>query len=353
VDVHGERRVLTREYWGLQGIVWSADGSRIVFAGASDGGFYQLYSASLRAKETLVLPSAGTLTVHDALPSGRLLITRDDEDNRLLVRWPGAAAETDVSWKERAIVPSLSSDGSLLAFTDAGRDAGATYATMVRTSDGSPPVRLGEGAAQAISPDRRWVISTVYSSPPRLMLYPVGAGQPRRLDDGAMESYGDIAFFPDGRSVLVCGSARAHAPRCYVRSLAAGPLRAVTPEGTRTGVAITPDGKGVLAATAEGYSVYPVDGGAPRPVHGLSGNDLVIRWSPEGRFIWVTHAKEIPLRAEQLDPATGRRSPLLSIAGGRPGVTRLDGPALADDPRAYTYSAREYVSRIFVVEGVQ
>ena len=82
-------------------------------------------------------------------------------------------------------------------------------------------------------------------------------------------------------------------------------------------------------------------------------DDHVMRWSPDGHSVWLTHAKEIPLRAEQLDLATGRRSPLLSIPAGRPGVTRLDGLSLADDPRAYTYSAREYVSRVFVVEGIR
>jgi hypothetical protein len=91
----------------------------------------------------------------------------------------------------------------------------------------------------------------------------------------------------------------------------------------------------------------------PRPVPALSLKDRVVRWSPDGRAIWLTPVQEIPLRAQRLDIATGRRTPLLTITADRPGVVRLDALTLADDPRAYAYSAREFVSHIFVVQGLK
>lgn len=354
VDLHGHHRTLTREYWGLQGLAWSADGRRILFGGASDAGFYQVHSASLDGHERLVLPSAGNLYILDLAPSGRWLVTREDRTVRLFVRPPGASADQDYSWSYFSTYPTLSGDGSLLAFTDASREAGATYATMVRKTDGSAAVRLGPGAAYTLSPDKRWVLSTVLTTPPQLMLYPVGPGDSRRLDHGELESYNDGLFFPDGKSLLVCGSEPGHSARCYVRPLAGGALRAVTPEGTLPGATISPDGRTVLAQTTAGFSLYPLDGGSPRPVPALGAEDRVVRWNPDGRSVWVTRADEVPLKLELLDLATGRRRPLMMLQpANRAGIVELSAVSLADDPRVYAYSAVKQVARIFVVTGMK
>jgi hypothetical protein len=37
----------------------------------------------------------------------------------------------------------------------------------------------------------------------------------------------------------------------------------------------------------------------------------------------------------------------------RAGTVSINGLSLADDPRVYAYSAREYVSHIFVVQGMR
>jgi hypothetical protein len=100
--------------------------------------------------------------------------------------------------------------------------------------------------------------------------------------------------------------------------------------------------------------MYPVDGSDPRPVPSLGADEVVVRWSPDGRSIWTVRENEFPLRAEQLDPATGKRQPLLSIEPAtRAGVLRLNYLALADDPRWYAYVVNQYVSRVFVITGMQ
>jgi hypothetical protein len=109
-----------------------------------------------------------------------------------------------------------------------------------------------------------------------------------------------------------------------------------------------------LAATAEGYKTYPLDGSPARPIPGLSTDEQVVRWSPDGRSVWVTGGHEVPLKAEELDLATGRRRSLMSLEPrNRAGTVSMDNLSLADDPRAYAYSAREIVSRIFVVQGMR
>ncbi len=356
VDRGGAHTTLATDYWALEGLAWTTDGSRILYSGAADqsGGFYQIYSVTMGGKAELVLPSAGSLTMQDISPDGSWLITRDDQTTRVMVRAPGQAAERNLGWLDSSFWPRLSADGELLAFNNQHEDAGANYAAMMRKTDGSPAVRLGAGNAGGISPDKRWVLGMVPTTPAQLWLYPTGPGESRRLDSGELAAIVDADFFPDGVNLLVCGNEPKHATRCYVRPVAAGPLRPVTPEGIKGRAVISPDGSTVLAQSVDGWFIYPIDGSDPRAVPSLGVDEFVVRWSPDGHSIWTTRENEFPLRVEQLDPATGRRQPLLSIEPAtRAGVLGLSDLALADDPRWYAYLVNQYVSRVFVVTGMQ
>jgi dipeptidyl aminopeptidase/acylaminoacyl peptidase len=354
VDMKGNHRILTDGYWGLEGLAWSRDGRRVIFAGAAAGGFYQVHDVTRDGHARLVLPSAGTVTVHDVSSSGRWLLTRDDLFRRLIVKAPGASAERDLSWLDNTALPFVSGDGSTLAFDNESADAGLNYATMLRRTDGSPAVKLGEGSIRAFSRDKHWILSVVQSPVAQLMLYPTGVGQGRRIDKGELESYSSASFHPDGKRILVCGNEHARGPRCYVRPLADGPLRAVTPEGYMRGE-FSPDGRELYAGSAlEGYRVFSVESGAPRPVVGLAPTDQVVRWSPDGSALWVAPEYETTIKVESLDLGSGRRTPLLSITPStRSGILYADELTLADDPRVYAFMTSEQQSQVFVVEGMR
>ena len=133
-----------------------------------------------------------------------------------------------------------------------------------------------------------------------------------------------------------------------------GPLHPVTPEGTDQGF-VSPDGRTVVAhLTSGGFQLYPVDGGAPRAIPALTVSDQVVGWSQDGQAVWVCNPNEIPMRVERLDVATGRRSLLEVIAPpDRSGLLFFGSLSLARDPRVYAYQTRDYVSRLFTVEGMQ
>ncbi len=354
VALDGTHQVLTAEYWGLEGVAWTREGDRILFAASKNAGFFQLHSVDFAGHDQLILPSAGTLTMHDVGMTGRWLIARDDEITRLLVKPPGVDVEQDYSWLNNTFEARLSGDGTLVAFGDASRDAGATYRTMLRKTDGSAAVALGEGFPKMVSHDKRWVLSVALTVPPALLLYPVGPGETRRLDTGELASYSDARFFPGDSILLICGNEPGHSARCYVRPLAGGVLRPITPEGTTPGAVISPDGQTVLARTATGYALYPVNGGTARAVPALASDDDVVRWSPDGRSLWITRDRQVPLKVEQLDLATGRRTVMMVLEpSNRAGIVNLSGLSLADDPRVYAYASVERVSQLFVVTGMQ
>ena len=86
----------------------------------------------------------------------------------------------------------------------------------------------------------------------------------------------------------------------------------------------------------------------------ITPGDKVLRWSPDGRTIWIQRSSDVVVRVEQLDLASGRRAPLMSVrAGTGAGLLGIGFVQLADDPRGYAYIASEYVSHIFDVRGMR
>ncbi len=354
VDLKGNHRILTDGYWGLEGLAWSRDGKRVIFAGAQLGGFYQVHDVTRDGRARLVLPSAGTVTVQDVAPNGSWLLTRDDLFRRLMVRGAGAAKDEDMSWLDNTSLPFISDDGRLVAFDNESADAGVNYATMLRKTDGSPAVKLGDGSIRAFSRDQRWILSVIWSPHAQLMLHPTGAGESRRIDKGELESYNAASFHPDGKRIVVCGNERGHASRCYVRPLGDGVLRAVTPEGYEH-AEISPDGRELYAGSVSGgFRMFSLDGGASRDVAGLATSDQVVRWSPDGAALWVRPDDAMPVRLERLELATGRRTPLLTITPtSRSGLLHVEELSLAADPRAYAFLTEEQLSRVFLVQGMR
>jgi dipeptidyl aminopeptidase/acylaminoacyl peptidase len=187
-----------------------------------------------------------------------------------------------------------------------------------------------------------------------LILYPTGAGQLRTLDTAGIGSFSDARFSPDGKTLFAGGSETGHARRYYALDLSEGKPHAVTPEGTNRG-RISPDGRTIIAVTVDGgaYSLYPIDGGAPTPLPFLRPDDVVARWTPDGRGVLVFQYGEVPTPLERVDLVTGRREHVLDIAPpDLAGALRVDLVVLADDPHVYAYSYILQHSAIYLVEGV-
>src|SRR5208282_3217891 len=128
--------------------------------------------------------------------------------------------------------------------------------------------------------------------------------------------------------------------------------RPVTPEGTRDGW-LSSDGKLVLARGPEGkYSIYPIAGGEPWPVPGLTETDVIAQWSADGRSVLVYRRAEIPCRLERLELATGHRTLFKEFAPtDRAGLLSMREIFITDDLRSYAYTAYYQVASLFVSEG--
>jgi serine/threonine protein kinase/Tol biopolymer transport system component len=357
VDRNGKKTVLSESYSTEQGLAWSPDGKEVLFSAGGSFSSNKVYAVSLSGRRRIALESAGGLTIQDVSRDGSWLTTRDDSRMGILVRAPGEKTERDLSWLDYSIFPVLSGDGRTLLFTDISEPAGRYYMVCLRKTDGSPVVRLGEGWGADLSPDGKWVLAVVPTSPQQLRLYPIGAGAARTLDRGNIEGYEFYgSWFRDGRRVCVCGHEPGRGSRCYVQQLAGGPPRPVTPERT-TAALPSPDGQFVLARSTSperSAALYPLSGGPPRPLPFLTSDDGLVRWAPDGRSLWIWHRAAGPSRIERLDLGNGQRETVAEFAPRETaGLLTIGRFAIADDPSVYAYGYRESLSHLFVVEGAR
>ena len=351
VDLGGHHVVLADGYAAEEGLAWAPGGKELLFSAWGEGdSITQIAAVDLEGHVRHPLTVPGGFTIQDVAPSGAWLATSDETPSRLMGRAPGASEERDLSWLDSSGGPAISRDGSTLAFTDWGRSGGSNYSACLRKMDGSPALHLGEGTALGVSPDGAWVFAAVPTNPTQLMLYPTGPGEPRRIDGGELEAVRDGVWFADGNSIFVCGNASGKASRCYVRSLDSPELHPVTPEGVDTGV-VSPDGNSAIVRHVNGETLLcSLHGGEPRPLPFIAADEKLSRFSPDGTKVWVSRGS----RVESIDLLSGRRETIVELDAARgAGMTYVTTISLADDPRAYAYSAAEYSSQLFQIDGAK
>ena len=90
----------------------------------------------------------------------------------------------------------------------------------------------------------------------------------------------------------------------------------------------SPDGRFVAAGGADRrVALYPVEGGQPRPIPGLEPDDQALRWTPDGRALYVWRASAPPGHIDLVEVATGKRTLWQELRPPtRPGSCRWDPP---------------------------
>jgi hypothetical protein len=231
--------------------------------------------------------------------------------------------------------------------------AGANYSVSLWRAN-EPPVRLGQGKRGDLSADGKWALAGVPSVPPRLMMYPTGAGEPIDTSLDGFLAYTVAPFLPGDKGVFFCGAEEKKGPRGYVRKLPDGPIRAVTPEGMEEGRA-SYDGQSVVARRIGGrWFQFPMNGGEGTPVRGLAPRDDVIRWHPDGTSLLIFRHLDVPSRVERFELATGERTVLRELVpSDLAGVTDFWGITVSPDASADAYSFGRTLNVLFSVDGVR
>jgi serine/threonine protein kinase len=351
-DLAGNRTILSDGLHNAMSLAWHPRTGEIWFSARERDtrfGVQQVYAVSLSGVRRVVARAPTLLIVEDIDPDGGVLLRSDDWPTTMTCLPPGATREVDLSWLDFSTGVDLSDDGRDLLFTEGGAGEGAKGAVYMRRTDGtSPAVRLGDGDAQSLSPDKKWVAQV---TPERLVLLPVGPGEPRAIRDEGLE-YRSVAWFRDGKRLLVEARSGTRPSRLYVRDVSAGPPRPFTPEGFGFD-ALSPDGKLVVGESPNGRVLFPVDGGEPRPMPDIGPLDYVLSFDTTGKSLFVARSG-VPIRIDLLDLASGKRTLWKEIALADPtGVDDFYTAQITPDGACYCYSIMRGLSRLYFVEGLR
>jgi len=357
VDLAGKKTTLAPGWEDLGGLAWSADGREVWFTASNAGADRVLHAVTLSGRQRLVSRVPGNLVLQDVSSDGRVLLSHGTNHPVILALVPGDTKERDLTWLDYSIAADISRDGKTLLFTEQGFAGGPQYAVYIRGTDGSPAVRLGKGNAQGLSPDGKWALAIDLAPPTQIVLLPTGAGEPHPLPRHTIQDFQWAGWLPDGQGIVFTGSEAGRGARIYVQDAGGGPPRAITPEGVFSlDNTVSPDGQHVVGSTDVESKIYPVAGGEPRPIAGLEANEFPIRWSGDGRSLYVRSSffREVPAKVYRVDLATGRRELWKELGpSDLAGVTSITSIALTPDARSYVYTYQSRLANLYLVEGLK
>jgi serine/threonine protein kinase/Tol biopolymer transport system component len=356
LDLTGKKTTLTSRWNKEGGLAWSPSGDEIWFTATDTGANLSLYAVNPSGKVRVLVRVPGGIKLLDVARNGRVLLARGASRVGTLGLLPGDSRERDLSWLDYSFVGDISADGRTLLFDEEGEAGGANYTVYLRKADASPVVKLGEGAALALSPDGRWALAGLSSPKPRFVLLPTGAGEPKPLKVEGLEVGQSATWLPDGR-LLIAANEPNRGVRLFVQAVEGGRPRPITPEGIGTafpGFAVSPDGKFVAAIGSDRRGMlFPVDGGATRAIAGIADGEFPLRFSEDGRSIYVWK-RDLPARVYHVDLETGKRElwkELMPVDPG--GVERISNVVITPDAKSYAYTFSRLLSDLFVVEGLR
>jgi len=351
VDRAGKVRTLASGYDSTQGLAWSPTGKEIWFTGAERGSARALQAVTPSGVLRTVFRTPGNLTLGDVGKDGTVLLAHDNGRRGIIGLAAGESKERDLSWLDWSQPLDLSDDGKTLLISEQGDGGGPGYSVYLRKMDGSPAVRLGSGNAQALSPDGKWVLALrLDPAPAQLVILPTGAGDARPVTSDEI-THQQARFMPDGKRILYVGFAPGRQARTYVQDLAGGSPKPVTPEGA-VGLRISPDGTLVIARR----QIHPIAGGDSRPITGLEPTDGIIRWTSDGRSLYVRRLLDSrAVQIVRLDLATGKRTPVREVqplpeSAGMGGIGQL---LLSPDASAYVYGYGVTMSGLYLVKNLK
>jgi len=348
------RRILSKGWRIIGGMDWSPDGKEIWFSASHTGNDSAIYAVSLSGKERVLTQMAGWVIVHDVSDDGRILLST--ADSRIGIRCLGAAAneERDLAWLDASSVYDITNDGKMILFAELSYGEGRNVAIYLRHTDGSPAVKLGYGYRPSLSPDGKSVACLRRdSSDAKILLLPTGPGEAKVLPDDGIQPE-TVAWFPDGKRLLVTGNEPGKPPRTYVRQIAGGTSNPVTAPGVRASK-VSPDARFVGIVKQNKVLVHSLENGTDSAIGEVNPGDALIRWSADGRYLFLQRndAESRSAQILRMDVRTGRKELLREIKAPAKIAFFFGQVALSADGKFYAFSYQRDLETLYVVKGLK
>ncbi|MCX6627911.1 MAG: protein kinase, partial [Candidatus Solibacter sp.] len=355
VDLRGKAQDLSGEWESIEGLVWTKDASEVWYAASNTGYADSIYAGLPGKTPRLVFQFPMSIKLHDLSPGGTLLFTTfDDDRHETWASLPGASADQSLDWLGSGFPGDLSLDGKFLLFSQYGEAGGRSYGLYMRNLGEPAPIRLGEGDAMALSPDGRYALALQYADPQRLVLFQYQSAGPQVIPGSGLNHQTAAQWFADSRRIIFEGNEAGRGSRIWMQEVPAGKARSITPEGVSLeGRGLSPDGSKVAGRSPDGHlRLYPIGDGAAADVPGTLAGDRLVRWSPDGQKVIVRSFLDGAVQLNEIDLASGKRTPGKRIASPNPaGVAEVTQVLLAADGQTIVYGQDRRVRTLRAAAG--
>jgi hypothetical protein len=98
----------------------------------------------------------------------------------------------------------------------------------------------------------------------------------------------------------------------------------------------------------------PLDGAEPSLVPGLEPGDVPMRWSADGKSIYLFRYDELPAQIRRIDLDTHRREVVAKVTPPDPaGIESIVAAQVTPDGRSWVYSYFQYRNDLHLVTGLK
>jgi Tol biopolymer transport system component len=171
---------------------------------------------------------------------------------------------------------------------------------------------------------------------------------------GDIASLLQVAWFPDGKHLLLEGAAEGQTARTYEMDTVGGKPEPVGPADFR-GMAVSNDGKRIAGWNSSGQAVV-FDGETQKMIviPGIQPQELFDKWTEDGEALLVYSTTRWEAQAYRVEVATGKRTLLQTVElTEKAGSSSSLGMEYAERSKSYVYEVGRDLGTLYVVEGLE
>jgi serine/threonine protein kinase/Tol biopolymer transport system component len=358
LELDGHSRRLTDDLYICWGLAWHPASGEIWYSAAPADGVsgraIMIFAVTLAGASREAFAALGPVLLHDIAPDGTLLLAQEAFRRNVVAHVDGI--DRDLSWFDWTFPMRLSADGKTMLFEEQGVAAAGRYTFYIRGTDGGPAIRLDEGRGRDFSPDGKSVLALTNEEPERLLVVPTGAGEVRQIEVPGIEHYMTARYLPGGSEILLIASRKDEPQRLWRLSTKGGEPQPISDDTIASWFffEVSPDGEWVAAIPADQTpKLYPIHGGAPRPIPGIEPGDFPVYWPRPNELLMASQA-ERQTRIYSIDLETGHRQLVRTLTPPDPaGVQGVFPIHFAADGETYIFGYRIMLSSLFTATGVR
>lgn len=347
----GQRRILSQGWESLDGLAWHPSGREVWFTATRSGVEKSLWAVNLAGQLRPVAQSPGGLKLHDLAPSGKALITRNNQHMSMFLGDLSDASEQDVSWLDWSRAAAISSDGGVTLFDESGSGGGAAYSLFIYRRGSSSPERIGSGRAMDLSSDGRSALTQDALDPTKLSLIAVDT-HTSRLVPSCGFAYRWTKFFPDAQRILSAGHYPGQPDGIYRQRLTEPP-QLLNPRLQLADAVIEPTGHFATGVSDKcEITIFNLADRGARTIS-LSKMAYPVLFLNTGQILTRTAGKK-GIALDMLDTETGQLTPFRNIEPRDPtGIAQTFPVQVARDLNTYVYSRLYSYSDLFLASGLR